>query len=162
MNNNELKKLVFKIAQSQDKVAFGKIFDFFAPRIMGYLKSSGTYSEISEEITQEVLSTVWQKAYQFNPNIANVSTQIFTIARNKRIDRIRKNENPSYNTINLIDALYQTDNKSNQIIDEKVTEIQSILNINEKKLIKMSFFEGKTHKLFPKSLKFRQAQLNQE
>ncbi|SVE64492.1 uncharacterized protein METZ01_LOCUS517346, partial [marine metagenome] len=40
----------------------------------GYLKASGADSEISEEITQGVLSTVWQKAYQFNQNIANVST----------------------------------------------------------------------------------------
>ena len=61
MNNTELKKLVFKIAQSQDKVLFRKIFDFFALRIMGYLETSGTNSEISEKITQEVLSTVWQK-----------------------------------------------------------------------------------------------------
>ena len=88
-------------------MAFSRIFDFFSPKIMGYLKASRTHSEISEEITQEVLSTVWQKAYQFNQNIANVSTWIFTIARNKRIGRIRKKENPSYNTINLIDALYQ-------------------------------------------------------
>ena len=152
MNNIELKKLVFKIAQSQDKVAFRIIFDFFAPRIMGYLKASGTHSEISEEITQEVLSTIWQKAYQFNPNIANVSTWIFTIARNKRIDRIRKNENPSYNTIDLIDALYPTANKTNQIFEEKVAEMQSILNIDEKKLIKMSFFEGKTHKIISQEL----------
>ncbi len=152
MNNEELKNLVFKIAKSQDKLAFSKIFDYFAPRIMGYLKASGTNSEISEEITQEVLSTVWQKAYQFNQNRANVSTWIFTISRNKRIDRIRKNENPLYNTIDLIDALYPNDNIQELIIEEKVTEMQSILNVNEKKLIKMSFFQGKTHKIISQEL----------
>ena len=97
MNNQELKNFVFKIAKSQDKLAFSKIFDYFAPRIMGYLRASGTDSEISEEITQEVLSTVWQKAYQFNKNIANVSTWIFTIARNLRIDSMRKNKRPMIN-----------------------------------------------------------------
>ena len=152
MNNEELKNLVFKIAKSQDKFAFSKIFDYFAPRIMGYLNASGTNSEISEEITQEVLSNVWQKAYQFNKNIANVSTWIFTIARNKRIDRIRKNENPTYNTIDLIDALYPNDNKQNLIFEEKVAEMQLILNLNERKLIKMSFFEGKTHKIISQEL----------
>lgn len=152
MDNTELKKLVSQIAKSQDKIAFGKIFDYFAPRVMGYLIASGTYKEVSEEITQEVLTIVWQKAYQFDQNIANVSTWIFTIARNKRIDRIRKNENPSYNTMELIDALYSNDEEQNFIIEEKVTKMQSKLSINEKKLIKMNFFEGKTHKIIAQEL----------
>ena len=41
---------------------------------MGNLIASGIYKEVSEEITQEVLTIVWQKAYQFDQNIANVST----------------------------------------------------------------------------------------
>ena len=152
MDNSELKKLISQIAKSQDKIAFGKIFDYFAPRVMGYLVASGTYEEVSEEITQEVLTIVWQKSYQFDENIANVSTWIFTIARNKRIDRIRKNENPSYNTIELIDALYSIDDEQNLIIEEKVTRMQSKLSVNEKKLIKMNFFEGKTHKIISQEL----------
>ena len=70
MDNSELKKLISQIAKSQDKIAFGKIFDYFAPRVMGYLIASGTHEEVSEEITQEVLTIVWQKAYQFDENIA--------------------------------------------------------------------------------------------
>ena len=152
MYNKELEKLVLKITKSQDKLAFSKIFDYFAPRIISYLKSSGTDPEISEEITQEVLSTVWQKAYQFDHKIANVSTWIFTIARNKRIDRIRKDKNPLYDTIDLIDALYSQNDEQNPIFEEKIAEIQSMLNLNEKKLIKMNFFEGKTHKIISKEL----------
>ena len=116
MNNLDLKELIFKIAKSQDIIAFNRIFKYFSPRIMGYLISSGTNRAISEEITQEVLSTVWQKAYQFNQKIANVNTWIFTIARNKRIDRIRKNENPNYNLTDLIDSLYTNYNTQKQEI----------------------------------------------
>jgi RNA polymerase sigma factor (sigma-70 family) len=134
MNNLDLKELIDKIAKSQDKASFNRIFNYFSPRIMGYLISSGTNKGISEEITQEVLSTVWQKAYQFDEKVANVSTWIFTIARNKRIDRVRRNENPYYNLTDLIDSLY-----SNVIL--------SSLNEDEKKLIKMNFFEGKSHKV---------------
>ena len=72
---------------------------------MGYLAGSGTKLEIAEELTQEVLTTVWEKSCQFDPNKANVSTWIFTIARNKKIDRIRKDQNPLYNPVDLIDAL---------------------------------------------------------
>ena len=85
MNNNELNELIYRVAQSQDRAAFIHIFDYFAPRIMGYLTSSGTNAGIAEEITQEVLTNVWQKAYQFNPKLANINTWIFTITRNKSI-----------------------------------------------------------------------------
>ena len=147
MKNLDLKELIFKIAKSQDKASFNRIFNYFSPRIMGYLISSGTNKGISEEITQEVLSTVWQKAYQFDEKVANVSTWIFTIARNKRIDRVRRNENPYYNLTDLIDSLYSKDSAQNQEIKSDVDVILSSLNEDEKKLIKMNFFEGKSHKV---------------
>ena len=146
MKNEDLKKLIYKIGISQDKIAFSDIFDYFAPKIIGYLISSGSVKEIAEEITQEVLSTVWQKSYQYKDNSANVSTWIFTIARNKRIDRLRKNENPNYNSEDLINALYSTYEYKNEEIEERVSKIQAKLDDSEKKLIKMNFFEGKSHK----------------
>ena len=140
MNNLDLKELIDKIAKYQDKTSFNRIFDYFSPRIMGYLISSGTNRAISEEITQDVLTTVWQKAYQFDQKIANVSTWIFTIARNKRIDRLRKKENPSYSLPELIDSLYSDYNNQNQEIEGEVDAILSELNEDEKKLLKMNFF----------------------
>ena len=147
MNNLDLKELIFKIAESQDKRSFNKIFDYFSPRIMGYLINSGTSKAISEEITQEVLSAVWQKAYQFDQKIANVSTWIFTIARNKRIDRIRKNENPNYSLPDLIDSLYSNNDVQKEEMEEEVSLMLLGLNEGEKKLLKMNFFEGKSHKM---------------
>ena len=91
MNSSNLKDLIYKIGNHQNKSAFVDIFDYFAPRIIGYLVSSGTQKEIAEEITQEVLSTVWQKADTFNYKKANVNTWIFTIARNKRIALLKMN-----------------------------------------------------------------------
>jgi RNA polymerase sigma-70 factor (ECF subfamily) len=150
MKNLDLKELIFKIAESQDKASFNTIFDYFSPRIMGYLTSSGTNRAISEEITQEVLSAVWQKAYQFDQKVANVSTWIFTIARNKRIDRVRKNENPYYNLTDLLDSLYSNNSAHNEEIKSEVDVILSTLSEDEQKLLKMNFFEGKSHKAISK------------
>ena len=135
MKNLDLNELIVKIAKSQDKASFNRIFDYFSPRVMGYLINSGTNRAISEEITQEVLSAVWQKAYQFDQKVANVSTWIFTIARNKRIDRIRKNENPNYNSTDLIDSLYSNNSAQNEEIKSEVDVILSALSKNEQKLL---------------------------
>ena len=152
MNNNKLCNLIFKIANEQNKSAFNDIFDYFAPRVIGYLVGSGSQREIAEEIAQEVLSMVWQKACQFDYKKGNVNTWVFTIARNKRIDRIRKNENPSYNTVDLIDALYSKNYIQNNDFEEEIKVLQNKLNKSEKKLIKMNFFEGKSHKIISKDL----------
>ena len=152
MNNNKLCNLIFKIANEQDKSAFNDIFDYFAPRVIGYLVGSGSQKEIAEEVAQEVLSMVWQKASKFNYKKGNVNTWVFTIARNKRIDRIRKNENPSYNTVDLIDALYSKNDIQNNDFEEEIKVLQNKLNKSEKKLIKMNFFEGKSHKIISKDL----------
>ena len=152
MNNIEFGKLIFKIGNFKDRLAFNTIFEFFAPRIMGYLIGSGSQKEIAEEITQEVMTTVWQKAYQFDHKKGNVNTWIFTIARNKRIDRIRKNENPNYNELDLINVLYSENDITNNDLTERISEMQSKLSKNEKKLIKMSFFEGKTHNIISRDL----------
>ena len=152
MNNNKLCNFIFKIANEQDKSAFNDIFDYFAPRVIGYLVGSGSQKEIAEEIAQEVLSMVWQKASQFDYKKGNVNTWVFTIARNKRIDRIRKNENPSYNTVDLIDALYSKNDIQNNDFEEEINILQNKLNKSEKKLIKMNFFEGKSHKIISKDL----------
>jgi len=153
MNNLDLKELIYKIAKSQDRISFNRIFEYFSPRIMGYLISSGTNRAISEEITQEVLSTVWLKAYQFDQKIANVSTWVFTIARNKRIDRMRKNENPDYNLTDLIDSLYPSNSTEKQEIEGEIDVILSTLNEDEKKLLRMNFFEGKSHKMIANETK---------
>jgi len=152
MNNNKLCSLIFKIAKEQDKSAFNDIFDYFAPRVIGYLIGSGSQKEIAEEIAQEVLSMIWQKANQFDYKKGNVNTWVFTITRNKRIDRIRKNENPSYNTLDLIDALYSKNDIQNNNFEEEIRVLQNKLNKNEKKLIKMNFFEEKSHKIISKDL----------
>ena len=152
MNNENLKILISKVCINADKLAFKEIFDYFAPRVMGYLVSSGTQKVIAEEITQEVLSSVWQKAKLFDYKKGNVSTWVFTIARNKRIDRIRKNENPNYNISDLIEAMYPSQDNKNEEIEDLIFKMRSKLTENEQKLIKMNFFESKTHKIISQEL----------
>jgi RNA polymerase sigma factor (sigma-70 family) len=83
-----------KIRAMRDQAAFVELFQHFAPRVKSFLLRSGASETLAEECTQEVMATVWKKAQLFDPARASVSTWIFTIARNRKIDALRKQRRP--------------------------------------------------------------------
>ncbi|WP_099827134.1 sigma-70 family RNA polymerase sigma factor [Oceaniglobus indicus] len=85
---------VIRIRDHRDRAAFAAVFAHFAPRVKGFLMGSGASESLAEECAQEVMATLWHKAHLFDPKRAAVSTWIYTIARNKRIDAIRKQRRP--------------------------------------------------------------------
>lgn len=87
-------RLVETIAAHADKAAFAALFRHFAPKIKAYLIKIGTDRGQAEELTQEVMLTVWRKAASFDRRQASVATWMFTIARNRRIDAARKEKRP--------------------------------------------------------------------
>ena len=82
------------IRDRKDQVAFAELFGHFAPRVKAFLLKSGASPELAEECTQEVMTTLWRKAHMFDPAKASVSTWIFTVARNRKIDILRKERRP--------------------------------------------------------------------
>ncbi len=83
-----------RVHTQQDKSAFAALFRHFAPRVKAFLMKSGADASMAEECTQEVMATVWRKAHMFDPSRASVATWIFTIARNRKIDALRKQRRP--------------------------------------------------------------------
>jgi RNA polymerase sigma-70 factor (ECF subfamily) len=78
------------VAERGDSEAFASLFKHFAPRVKTYVRRLGATPEAAEEAAQEALLTVWKRAGAFDPNLAAASTWIFTIARNLRIDIVRR------------------------------------------------------------------------
>jgi RNA polymerase sigma-70 factor (ECF subfamily) len=82
------------VAERQDQTAFVSLFEHFGPRVKGFLMRQGAAESEAEDLAQDVMLTVWRKAAQFDPSKAAVSTWIFTIARNRRIDVLRRERRP--------------------------------------------------------------------
>lgn len=82
------------IKDNKDQDAFARVFSHFAPRVKGFLIKSGATSEMAEECAQDVMATLWRKAHLYDPSKASPSTWIFTIARNRQIDMIRRARRP--------------------------------------------------------------------
>jgi RNA polymerase sigma factor (sigma-70 family) len=99
MNDNSKKlstwdELLVRVGSDRDKSAFAELFDYFAPRVKSFLLRFGTDMSLAEEIAQEAMIMVWRRAETYDPRQSAASTWIFTIARNKRIDRLRRENRP--------------------------------------------------------------------
>lgn len=91
-NGDDLSACVLAVAQHGDRQAFAALFKHFAPRVKSYLVRLGSTDSAAEELAQETLISVWRKAPLFDPQQAAVSTWVFTIARNLRVDDYRRRQ----------------------------------------------------------------------
>lgn len=140
--------LLYAVGKKQDREAFAALFAYFAPRIKSFLMKGGASPDQADELAQETMIAVWQKADSFDAAKASPSTWIFTIARNKRIDAIRKTPRPEMDADDL-DLADDSPSASENILRDEQTDImaQAIQNLpaEQADLLYKSFFEDKTH-----------------
>lgn len=87
---DQLTDLARAVAATGDRGAFATLFKHFAPRVKAYLMRAGATAERAEELAQETMVSVWRKAGLFDPARAQLSTWVFTIARNLHVDQLRR------------------------------------------------------------------------
>lgn len=96
--------LLSKVAASKDREAFAALFDHFAPRVKSFMMRKGASSEQAEDLVQETMIAVWSKAALYVAERGSVATWIFTIARNLRIDRLRREKSNQFTDLDEYDA----------------------------------------------------------
>ncbi|PHO03511.1 RNA polymerase subunit sigma [Rhodobacteraceae bacterium 4F10] len=82
------------VRDRQDRQAFVKLFDHFAPRLKGMFIKSGLSAARAEDIIQDTMLNVWRKAHLFDPHRAQATSWIYRIARNRHIDVLRRENRP--------------------------------------------------------------------
>jgi RNA polymerase sigma-70 factor (ECF subfamily) len=88
--DDEINAWMRAVAEAADRRAFAALFRHFAPRIKGFLVRGGADDALAEELAQETMVVLWRRAASFDPARAQVSTWLYTIARNLRIDHHRR------------------------------------------------------------------------
>ena len=152
MENERLIDLAIKISKNRDERAFSELFDFLAPKINAYYLKNNLSFEQSEELTQEVLSTIWAKSNLFDPARSKFITWAYTIARNKKIDLYRKTKSKKVEDEDIRHFLYENNKINDYEIELSIDKIKQELDENQQKLLKMSFFEQKSHKKIAEEL----------
>ena len=146
--SKDLSECLVKVGQ-KDQLAFRAIFDHFAPRLKAFLMGQGTSPQMAEEVVQETMVKIWRKANQYDPARAAASTWIFTIARNMRIDHIRKSNRPEPD---MNDPAFVPDPEPLAV--EMISQSQDAgrlhkamanLSDEQRAVLKLAYFEDKAH-----------------
>ncbi len=141
--------LLLAVGQRQDRAAFAMLFDHYAPRIKSFLMKGGAAPDIADEMAQETMLTIWQKAAGYDPAKAAASTWIFTIARNKRIDALRKRVRPEEDIDDVPGLADETPGASEAMARQQevaaMAQAMETLPAEQADLLYKSFFEEKTH-----------------
>ena len=149
LSTSDLNELITAVAQERDRAAFKIVFEHFAPRLLSFLQKRGSEKQIAEEVIQETMVNVWNKASQFNPSKAAVSTWIFSIARNAWIDHLRKSKRPEIdeNDPALVPepepVAYDVMLRRQET--ERLIAAVSKLPADQKEVLQLAFFQEKAH-----------------
>ncbi|MEM6579302.1 MAG: sigma-70 family RNA polymerase sigma factor [Pseudomonadota bacterium] len=140
-------EVVARIRDERDRQAFRALFVHFAPRVKAFLLRSGADASLAEECTQDVMATLWQKSHLFDPSRASVATWIYTIARNRKIDALRKLRRPEPEDLSWgpDEEPDQEDVLALQQESEKLGEAIAQLPEKQKELIEKAYFGNLTH-----------------
>jgi RNA polymerase sigma-70 factor (ECF subfamily) len=141
--------LLRRIAADRDVAAFEALFHRYAGRIKGLLIKGGATPGDADETAQEAMLAVWRKAEQFDPARAGAATWIFTIARNRRIDMIRRARRPAPDPN---DPLFHPDPEPPAETglaaaerDALLREAVAALSSDQRTAVRLAFFEGLSH-----------------
>lgn len=141
--------LLQQVAEHRDVDAFRQLFQTYAPRIKSYMMRQGADPNTAEELAQETLLTVWRKAALYSGDKGSATTWIFTIARNLRIDRLRR-EFPWQELPEGHDETASSDILPDEAVSEaerrsRVQEVLASLPSDQHEVVSLSYIEGLSH-----------------
>lgn len=148
-NGEEFDRLIAQIASDRDKQAFALLYKHFAPRLKAFLLRSGLPNAVAEELAQEAMLSVWRKATYFDPQRAGAATWIFTIARNLRIDYLRRDRTTSAPDVEPEETVDDVQNGETFLIraerEERLRIAMKSLSPEQATIVRLSFFNEKPH-----------------
>jgi RNA polymerase sigma factor (sigma-70 family) len=150
VSHAEWAALVAAVADRRDRDAFARLFDHFVPRIEAYLSRLGADPATAEEISQDVMLTLWRKADLFDHTKSSVTTWLYRIARNRRIDAARRDRLDYLDPMDVAlegvadgappDAVMDTQQRE-EVLRAAVKELPE----EQLSLVRLAFFDSLSH-----------------
>lgn len=143
------KALMARIVATRDKEAFRLLFLHYGPRLKSFMIKSGADTNSADDLVQDIMMAVWRKVDLYVPERGTVSAWIFAIARNARVDRLRRQSSRPYEDIDDIEVVSDDRDaeeltQSNQI-GEHVGKAMASLPDEQKRIIELAYLHDMPH-----------------
>jgi RNA polymerase sigma-70 factor, ECF subfamily len=145
-----LNDLLGQVAEG-DQVAFGKLYDQCAGRVLGLVRRLLKDLAQSEEVTQEIFLEVWQNAKRYDPAKGSATTWILTMSHRRAVDRIRSSQSTRDRDkrIGLRDLETEYDSVSEsveiRVEHERVGQALSRLTELQRQAVTLAYYGGYSH-----------------
>ncbi len=141
--------LLQRVAERADAAAFRELYQAYGPRVKAYMMRQGADAATAEDLAQETLFTVWRRASLYAADKGSAATWIFTIARNLRIDRLRREmpwqELPEGRHEQASDETPPDDALSEKERQVRVRAALAELPPEQREVVVLSYLEGLSH-----------------
>ena len=154
---NAFADLVEAVAARRDDAAFARLFAHYGPRVKAYFRRLGTAEDRAEELMQDVMLTLWRRAEMFDRRRASVATWLFTIARNRRIDVLRREYRPQVDASDpalVGPAVPPADERlAADQAERRISQALASLPAEQADLVRESFFRDRSHSAIAEELR---------
>jgi RNA polymerase sigma factor (sigma-70 family) len=154
--NSELDDLLIAVGARRDGKAFSILFDQLQPRVHAQLMRLGLAPAAAEDLTQDVMETIWRKAHLYDPRQSAAVTWVFQLARNRRIDLRRRSRECCFALENFF-TIPDPAAGSDDCLD--ATQLQQCVRIalralphEQFTLVQLAFFDGLSHSAIARRL----------
>jgi RNA polymerase sigma factor (sigma-70 family) len=145
--------LLIRIAQ-QDRNALSVLYDRYARILYAIAWKSLNSVEDCEEVVLDVFAQVWRIAERYDPHKGSVDRWLFTLARSRILDRLRKLQRFSKVT-DAVDAggeiafpTKSVDPIEEVEIRERQEQVRAALNqipVEQREVIELAYYQGLSH-----------------
>lgn len=150
MDGRNMPALISAVAVSRDVEAFETLFRYFAPRVKAFMTRQCRDRQLAEELMQETMMMVWNKAALFDPQRGNVEAWVFTIARNLRVSAFRKAQRPVFDPTDPAfvpdDEPAPDDAYAKKVDSDRLRKAMAKLPPEQLEVLRYSFFDDISHR----------------
>ncbi|QDL93625.1 sigma-70 family RNA polymerase sigma factor [Paroceanicella profunda] len=118
----EHRVLLERVARHRDRAAFALLFAHFGPRIKALMVRAGADHAQADDLAQDVMLTVWRKVDLYHPERGSVQGWVYTIARNARIDRLRRGSARAYEDVEALDLASDAPDGEEGVLSSEICE----------------------------------------
>lgn len=145
--NQEEKELLEKIIKKDEKALF-QVYKKFQPSIFNYVKSQINNYQTAEELTQDIFVDFIEALRDFRFQ-SSLKTFLFSVARHKIVDQIRKRKLknilfsrlPSY-IVESLKVVFIDEEIDKKELREKITKILDSLPNDYRVILRLKYIEG--------------------